>query len=314
MAGRNENLNVTLWGLWINLCLGVLKCTAGILAHSRALVADGLHSLLDLSTDLAVVYGLKMSAKPQDLNHPYGHHKFASLANLFVALALVGFCIFLIFHSILALKEPPEKTPGVLALIAALFSLVVKEWLFIWTRRVARRQNSRLLLVNAWHHRTDSLSSLIVVLIILGVTLLGPQWVLLDFLAGIVLGVFLLVEGSKLSIKACNDLLDTAPEEAIINDLREHILPTPGALGYHDFRARRVGDKIEVDLHLQVEPDLPVQKGHEIAQKVRENILRRHPEVLSVLVHVEPATNSHLKAQGVFDFDAGLGDRRDKGN
>ena len=314
MGDRNENLNVTLWGLGINLALGLVKCSAGILAHSRALIADGLHSLLDLTTDLAVVYGLRMSAKPQDSNHPYGHHKFASLANLFVAVALVAFCILLIIHSIVALKEPPDRTPGLAALVVAFLSLLIKEGLFYWTRQVARKQDSRLLLVNAWHHRTDSISSLIVILNILGVQLLGPQWILLDFLAGIVLGTFLFVEGFKLCIKACKDLLDTAPEEAIINDLREHILPTPGALAYHDFRARRVGDKIEVDLHLQVEPRLPVQEGHEIAQKVRENILRRHPEVLSVLVHVEPATDSHLKAQGVFDFDESAKQNPDNGN
>lgn len=302
MGTHRDNLNVTYWGLGINLVLGFVKCLTGFLFHSRALIVDGLHSLLDLSTDLAVVFGLKMAEKPQDSNHPYGHHKFASMVNLFIALFLAGFCVALILSGIASLQAGERTVPGWPAFVVALACLFIKEGLFHWTRAVARRGQSRLLLVNAWHHRSDSLSSLVVVLALLGAITLGPEWWILDVLAGIVLGVFLLVASGRLLFRACNDLLDTAPEQAIINDLREHILPTPGAVGYHDFRARRVGDRIEVDLHLQVEPSVSVEEGHRIGDAVRENILRRHPEVINVLVHIEPATLRHLKAQGVFDF------------
>lgn len=303
MLNRNENLRVTLWGMGINTALGVAKCIAGWFFQSKALIADGLHSILDLSSDLAVLYGLTMARKPRDANHPYGHHKFSSLAGLFIATLLVLFCILIIASAFWSLRLGRAFVPGWPAFWVALGSLLAKEFLFHWTRRVARRQKSRLLLANAWHHRTDSLSSLAVVLVILGIQGLGPEWAILDSITGLILGVFLLLEGGKLLVKSCNDLLDTAPEAAIINDLREHILPTPGARAYHNFRARRVGDLIEVDLHLQVDPELSVEEGHTIAGKVRENILRRHPEVMSVLVHVEPATTPHLKEQGVFDFE-----------
>jgi cation diffusion facilitator family transporter len=314
MSFRNENLSVTLWGLVLNVLLGLMKCIAGILFHSRALIADGLHSFLDLSTDCAVLYGLKMASKPKDADHPYGHHKFASLANLFIALILSFFCLLLIFSGILSLQSPVSQIPGWPAFWVALISLLVKEVLFFWTLKVARKHHSRLLLVNAWHHRLDSISSLVVVLVIPAVHLLGEDWVSLDSIASIVLGSFLLVEGLKLLIRACKDLLDTAPESAIINDLREHILPTPGAMAYHNFRARRVGDMIEVDLHLQVDPGLAVEKGHDIAKQVRNNILRRHPEVVDVLIHIEPATDPHLKAQGVFEFEKKLGTEDSRGN
>ncbi len=314
MLNRNENLKVTLWGMGINTALGIVKCAAGWFFQSKALIADGLHSILDLSSDVAVLYGLRMARKPEDSNHPYGHHKFSSLAGLFISGLLVLFCLVIIASAFWSLRLGRTSIPGWPAFWIALASLLTKELLFQWTRRVALRQNSRLLLANAWHHRADSLSSLAVVLVILGIQWLGPGWGILDSITGLVLGVLLLLEGGKLMGQSCNDLLDTAPEMAIVNDLREHILPTPGAMAYHNFRARRVGDLIEVDLHLQVDPGLTVESGHAIAVEVRENILRRHPEVISVLVHVEPATRSHLKEQGVFDFENQPGKPNSEGN
>lgn len=302
MVNRNENLRVTYWSMGINLALGLLKCLFGLFGNSRALVVDGLHSLLDLSTDLAVVFGLKMAAKPEDANHPYGHHKFANLANLLIAIALLVFCLGILHDAVMTFYRGDALAPSAWALGAACLSLAVKEGLFWWTRFIARKNQSRLLLANAWHHRTDSFSSLAVALAILGALVMGEGWAFIDSLAGVVLGLYLMFEAVKLLRASCMDLLDTAPEVAIINDLREHVLPTPGARAYHNFRARRVGDMIEVDLHLQVDPELSVERGHRIAREVRENILRRHPEVVDVLIHVEPATPEHLKRQGVFAF------------
>lgn len=313
MVDRNENLKVTLWSLAINLLMGVLKISAGWIGYSRALVVDGLHSLLDLSTDLAVIFGLRMAAKPGDANHPYGHHKFSNLSNLLIAIALLAFCVQVITQSVWTLYSGDAVTPRWLTFWVALSSLIVKESLFWWTRAVARRNHSRLLLVNAWHHRADSMSSLGVALAIFITLMLGEGWAFVDSLVGVALGSYLCFEAVRLLRNSCIDLLDTAPETAIINDLREHILPTPGARAYHDFRCRRVGDMIEVDLHLQVDPELSIERGHEISEEVRQNILRRHPEVVDVLVHLEPATPEHLKKQGVFEFAKSVRDRVDTG-
>jgi cation diffusion facilitator family transporter len=288
--------------LGINLVLGSLKCAVGLVAQSQALIADGFHSLVDMSTDLAALFGLRMAAKPQDGNHPYGHHKFASLSTLFIAVILLAFCLGLAITAVRELIAGVNTVPGPLALVVALLSLIVKEWLFWATRRVARREKSRLVMINAWHHRTDSLSSLLVCVALVAVTLGGPSWAVLDKGLALLLAGWLGFEGLKMFFQACNDLLDAAPEAALINDLREHILPTPGVVAYHQFRARRVGDMIEVDLHLQVKSTLTVEEGHAIAKQVKANILARHPEVIDVLIHLEPADPEHLREEGISDF------------
>ena len=185
------------------------------------------------------------------------------------------------------------------AVVFALISLVFKEALFWWTRGVAKRLKSDLLMANAWHHRMDSLSSVGVAVALIGVWLGGKSWVFLDDAVTLILGGYLIFEATKIFLRACSDLLDAAPERAIIEDLREHILPTPGALAYHDFRVRRVGDLYELDLHLQVDPEITVEAGHAIARAVKRSMCEKHPEVSKVLVHVEPANKKHIMNRGL---------------
>ncbi|MBC2593263.1 cation transporter [Ruficoccus amylovorans] len=303
MEKKQEGLRITWLSVWMNISLGALKCVVGFFAHSSALIADGLHSLVDLSTDVVALFGLKMAAKPRDDNHPYGHHRFSSLCSLFIGLALLGFCAGLIISSVHELIDGDATDPTWPALAAAAASLAAKEWLFLRTRSIARREKSRLLMANALHHRTDSLSSALVLVALIAILIAGPQLAFLDKLVGIILGGWLGVEAVKIIAQTCNDLLDAAPSREVINDIREHILPVPGAVGYHQFRARRVGDMIDVDLHLQVNGSLSVDEGHEIARRVRENILSRHSEVIDVLIHVEPDSEEHLRQYGVSDLD-----------
>lgn len=294
---------VTWIGLLLNLLLGAVKTTAGVLLGSKALIADGMHSLLDLLTDIAVLVGFSMAGRPEDDNHLYGHHKFASFAKFFVGGILVLFSLILVGSAILGFRIPVELPhPGVAAAIA-MVSLLVKESLFQWTRRVAQRLKSDLLLANAWHHRSDSISSLGVSLALLGIWLGGESWAFLDGAVTLVFGCYLVFEASRIFRRACADLLDAAPEQEIIEDLREHILPTPGALAYHDFRVRRVGDVFEVDLHLQVDPHLTVERGHQIAGEVKRQLCEMHPEVTKALIHVEPANEEHIKQRGISDID-----------
>lgn len=290
---------VTFTGVLVNSTMGVAKVLVGWLSQSQALIADGLHSLIDLVTDFAVLLGLRVADKPEDFNHPYGHHKFTSLATLFVAVALLAFCVALLYRA--AFGGEGTAMIGPLAVVTAAISLAVKEWLFLHTRRVARRMRSGLVLANAWHHRADSLSSLLVLVTLLAVWIGGDGWAVLDRVVGAGLALLLSIEGGKLAWQGCRDLVDTAPGADVINDLREHILPTPGVAAYHRFRARRVGDMVEIDLHLQVDPTLTVQAGHEVARTVKNNILAKHPEVLDVLIHIEPSLPQHHKDVGVHD-------------
>lgn len=294
-------LSITWISLVLNLFLGAAKVATGLLLGSSALVADGLHSLLDLLSDIAVIIGLLIAVRPEDANHPYGHHKFSSLAKFFIGGSLIVFSGLLLLSALSDLHAGPEDLPAAPALLVALISLVIKEGLYWWTRAVALRLKSDLIMANAWHHRTDSISSLAVAVALFGIWMGGGDWAFLDRAVTLVLGSFLLFESLKIFRSACADLLDTAPEREIIDDLSEHILPTPGVVAYHEFRVRRLGDVFEVDLHLQVDPQITVEAGHAIAKEVKETILKKHPEVFKVLVHVEPADGDHLNPRGVSD-------------
>lgn len=302
MVPENADIRITWIGLFLNLVLGLVKMLAGWLLGSKALIADGMHSLLDLLSDIVVLLGLGMARRPEDANHHYGHHKFASLAKLFIGGLVLGFSLWLVFASVMGMRSGSIAVVNApFALFVALISIGLKEILFWCTRSVAKRLKSDLLLANAWHHRIDSISSVGVALALVGVWLGGEAWAFLDGAVTLVLGCYLVYEGGKIFLRACDDLLDTAPEQAIIEDLREHILPTPGAVAYHDFRVRRVGDVFEIDLHLQVDPEISVEAGHEIAREVKNRLRVKHPEVAKVLVHVEPANQEHVVSRGISD-------------
>ncbi|MGZ0654401.1 cation diffusion facilitator family transporter [Coraliomargarita sp. W4R53] len=300
MSKRSSATKITWIGLLLNLLLGCIKVAGGWLLQSKALLADGAHSLLDLLTDVAVLVGLSLASKPEDENHLYGHHKFASFAKFCVGGMLLLFSLGLVVTALFDYRSGSGgATKAGEAVVLALISLVVKEALFWWTRGVALRLKSDLLMANAWHHRMDSISSLGVAVALLGVWLGGESWAFLDGAVTLVLGCYLIFESTKIFLRACSDLLDAAPEREIVEDLREHILPTPGAVAYHDFRVRRVGDLYEIDLHLQVDPQISVEAGHAIARAVKQRMCEKHPEVSKVLVHVEPANREHIMNRGL---------------
>ncbi len=291
--------NVTWLSVAINVALGSTKLAVGYAGNSRALVADGLHSLTDLASDAAVLFAMGLAERPADDSHPYGHHKAANLVTLFIAASLLLFCGLLIADSVRALRIGEPPVPAWPTLVVAVVSIGVKEFLFRRTRRVGQEVGSQMLIANAWHHRTDSFSSLLAAGGIAAAMVLGSTWAILDTIVAVLLGAYLGREGLRLARQAVDDLMDASPGDAVIDDLREHILEHPEALAYHDFRARKVGDMIEVDFHLLVAPALSVGEAHEVAARVKRDIFDRHPEVLNVLVHVEPGLPEHHRARGV---------------
>jgi cation diffusion facilitator family transporter len=279
-----------------------LRSPDAIYAGMRLVIGDPLHSLTDLGSDAAILLGIRFASEPPDESHPYGHHKIASVVSMFIAALILLFCSALIVDSVRALVTDQAVVPHWPALVVAIGSVIVKEWLFHRTRRVARDSHSSMVLANAWHHRTDSVTSIVAAIGIAAAIWLGEAWAFLDAAIGILLGGYLAIEGAKLFLNAIKDLMDTAPQEHVIDDLREHILPIPGVLGYHDFRARRVGDMIEVDLHLLVPPEMTVKDGHDVASKVKHEILNRHPEVINVLIHIEPGLPEHQHERGIAEL------------
>ena len=299
---RTPGLGVTLLALGANILLVLLKALGGWLGHSRALMADAVHSLSDLAGDLAVVFALYYSRCPSDANHPYGHRRVTTLVSFLIAVLIILFAVGLVAGSVHVLRGEDPVRPEGWALLVVVFSLISKEVLYWVTRRAGRVLDSQLIRDNALHQRTDSISSL-VVLVGLGLAIYGgAALVFLDSLVGLLLAGYLLLEGGKMATRSVKDLLDTLPEQTLVDDLREHLLLVPGVRGYHQFRARRSGDRLLVDFHLQVDPSITVREGHAIARKAKQILMEKHPEVVDVLVHVEPADSENLKRKGLSDW------------
>ena len=269
----------------VNLVLTLAQVVVGLFAASQALVADGIHSLSDLLSDFVVLLAIQYSRKAPDADHPYGHQRYENAASLVVGALLLAVGVGMLWSAGVKLLAP-ALIPQVdrLALWVALFTLVAKEGLFRYLLAVARRLRSSLLEVNAWHSRSDAASSLVVALGI-GGNLLG--YGLLDPIAALIVSLMVLKMGWEFLWKALNDLTDHAASEQEMQAIASDILATPGVLGVHDLRTRKTGDLILVDVHLEIDGDLSVRQGHEIAEAVHARVLAQHP-VLNILTHVDP--------------------------
>ena len=298
MSSTIPGLRTTWVSLGVNVVLACAKFIVGLVAQSTALVADGIHSLVDLVSDIAALVGLKFADLPKDEDHPYGHHRINTFATLLISCLVLGFCLGLAWHSLSALVSGvATPVPGVAAAWVAGVALVIKEVFYRVAQREAERLGSRLLMANAADHRADAIASLLALIAVVTARI-NPAWAVLDQVVGLVLAGWLGAVGLRLLKEAVDDLLDKSPAETVLRDLTEHILAVPGVRGFHAFRARRLGDRLEVDFHLQVDAASSVGEGHAIAGQVKAEIFATHPEVLSVLVHVEPDEGGHRITRG----------------
>ncbi len=270
----------------VNLLMTVAQLVVGWLAHSQSLVAHGMHSFSDLLSDFLVIYASRQSAHPADEAHPYGHARMETGATLVLgaSLALIGGGI--LWESGMRLQHI-ETLPVVelSALWVAIATVVSKEGLYRYLIRVAERQRSQLLTANALHTRADAASALVVVVGI-GGALLG--WSFLDLLAAALMGFMILRMGAELAWGAFRELIDTGLDAVQVEAIRGTLMATPGVLGLHELRTRRMAHQALVDAHIQVDARISVSEGHRIAESARARVLREHPEVLDVLVHIDP--------------------------
>ena len=271
----------------LNLGLSAVKFVGGWLATSQALIADAVHSLSDTATDLAVLVGVHYWSAPADAEHPYGHGRIELLVSVIIGLLLAATGVGLGYQSIAELGESRPVPKGGVVLAVALISVVVKEGLYQWTARVGRRVGSSAVVANAWHHRSDALSSLPVAIAGLG-AILWPTLPYLDHVATVVVTIFILQAAFAIVWPAVKKLADTGAGQSD----RQLILNLAGRVGgvqsVHKLRTRYVGSGLQVDLHVLVAPELTVREGHEIAHRVEAVLLRDGPSVASVLLHVEP--------------------------
>ena len=287
-ADREKIVRKVTWvGLWLNLFLAAIKFTAGIYGRSQALVADAIHSLTDLTTDIAVIAGSHYWSRPPDENHPYGHRRLETLVTVFIGVVLIAAGIGIGWKAISALQEKHASPPGWIAVAAALASIVCKESIYRWTAMTGRRVKSAALAANAWHHRTDAFSSIPVLIAVAGARVF-PSWSFLDHLGAVVVSMFILHASIKIIWPGLSELIDVGAPKETRKKIRDIALKNEGVLQVHDIRTRYISSSIQVDLHIVVDGLITVRQGHDIADDVKARIIDRIPEVLDVIVHVDP--------------------------
>ena len=287
-AAREKIVRKVTWvGLWVNLFLAAIKFTAGIYGRSQALIADAIHSLTDLTTDIAVIAGSHYWSRPPDENHPYGHRRLETLVTVFIGVVLIAAGIGIGWKAISALQEKHASPPGWIAVAAALASIVCKESIYRWTAMTGRRVKSAALAANAWHHRTDAFSSIPVLLAVAGARIF-PSWSFLDHLGAVVVSIFILHASIKIIWPGLSELIDVGAPKETRKKIRDIALKNEGVLQVHDIRTRFISSSIQVDLHIVVEGLITVREGHDIADDVKARIMDKIPEVLDVIVHVDP--------------------------
>ena len=276
---------VTLLGALINAILGSIKLIGGSIFHSHALVADGIHSFSDLITDIMVLFASKYGSQDADDSHPYGHQRIETAATLLLSLLLILAGLSIAWDSLMDLLKPYHSSPGKWTLAIAIFSILANEALFHYTQHIGKRIKSALIIANAWHHRSDAASSIVVLIGLLG-SIAGYHY--LDAIAAIVVGVMIIQMGWTYGWNSIKQLVDTAVDPKMIGTIERLILEVDGVLKIHQLRSRSMGHDIFIDVHILVAPFISVSEGHFIAQHVHHSLMRSFDHIKDVTVHVDP--------------------------
>lgn len=288
--------SVTVWGAAANLGLSALKMAAGILGRSSAMMADAVHSLSDLVSDVVVLVMVRVASKGKDKSHDYGHGKFETLATVIVSLLLLIVGARLMAGAIRSIRFVIDggvlEAPGMIALWAALVSIAVKEILYQWTSRVGRKVDSSAMVANAWHHRSDALSSVGSALGIGGALLLGGRWTVLDPIVGGIISIVIIVVAVQMAIPAVNELTEASLPDDVEDEILSIIESVEGVDNVHDLRTRRSGPDIIIDVHIVVDPDMSVRDAHDITSVAETAVRQKYGESTQLSIHVEPNIDS----------------------
>ena len=288
ITDRERQVRKVTWiGLSLNLFLSALKFAAGYFGKSQALVADAIHSLSDTTSDIAVIAGSHYWSRPPDEDHPYGHRRMETLVSIFIGIMLLAAGLGIGWEGISSLRQKQATPPGWIALVAAFISIVSKEIIYRWTAAAGRRVKSSALAANAWHHRTDAISSL-PVFIAVGGALIFPSWSFLDRVGAVIVSIFILHAAIKIIWPGISELIDVGAPEEIQASIKGCALKIKGVLDAHAIRTRYISTSIQVDLHIVVDGSITVREGHTIADDVRDCIIEDIPDVVDVVVHVDP--------------------------
>jgi len=276
---KTQIQHITLIGLVVNILLSVTKFLIGFFGNSQAVVADALHSFSDTTSDLVILFGVKYWTAPPDDDHPYGHQKIESFITI-----IIGFILIIVACAI--------GYNGIwIVIIGPLISIIIKELLFRVTYKVGIKTNSSSLKANAWHHRTDALSS-IPVLVAVAASLIDPRLGFLDHIGAIVVSAFIIKIGLEIFFTNINDLLDTGISKEKIIEIEKTINTIQNVRGVHKLRTRKLANYIYIDLHLEVDGELSVVRGHDISEEVKQTLIQNNPKIIDVMIHLEPCQES----------------------
>jgi len=283
---------VTLMGSVVNVVLLVFKFMAGILGGSAAMIADAVHSLSDFLTDIVVVLFVKISSKPEDKDHDYGHGKYETLATSFIGVALLCVGLYILYsgsyRTWAAFNGAPIEQPGIVALLAALFSIMLKEWTYRFTAKVGKEVQSQAVIANAWHHRSDSLSSIGTAIGIGGAIFLGKEWAVLDPIAAVVVSIFIIRTAAMLVSGALDELLEKSLPDAEERQIAEIVQSEPEVSGMHHLCTRRIGSRIAIEMHLRMPGDISLNESHAHATNIERKLRSHFGERTHINIHVEP--------------------------
>ena len=294
MNGSRVNTikKVTIIGSIVNLILSTGKVIAGIVGKSSAMLADGIHSFSDLVTDIIVIVFVGIAGKERDKDHQYGHGKFETFATMLISFALIIVGIGILWNGAKKVIDSINgiiiHQPGIIALIAALISIISKEVLFWYTKLAGEKFKSQALIANAWHHRSDAFSSIGTAMGISGAIFLGEKWRILDPIAGIIVSIFILKVAWEIATPSVKELLESSLSEDTENEISSIIIATPGVKGYHNLKTRKIGDIIAIEVHVKVDKDLTVEISHEIASTIEKSLREKFGNQSHIGVHIEP--------------------------
>ncbi len=288
---------VTLIGIIVNILLSVAQLLGGIITHSQALIADGLHTLSDLASDFVVLFAAKLASKDADEDHPYGHERIETVATVVLGMALAGVAVGIGLNAFERLTHPETLLqPTPLAIIFALLAIVAKEGLYHYTIYIANKVDSNLLRANAWHHRSDAISSLLVALGVAGSVWLQIPW--LDAAAAILVAIMIFYMGVRLILDSTMELVDTSVERDKVSKIRTFISQLEGVESLHSLRTRKMGSKVLADVHIQVDSYITVSEGHFIAENVINKTRSTFPDMTDITVHIDPENDETSSPSG----------------
>ena len=293
MQPRDRRIyRITFAGSIVNIVLLVFKFIAGILGHSAAMIADAIHSLSDFLTDIIVIVFVRLSSKPADHDHDYGHGKYETLATSVIGMALAVVAVMLgwdgIEKIIYVMQGNQLESPGIIAFWAAILSIVLKEWIFRATRKVAKEENSKALEANAWHHRSDAMSSIGTAIGIGGAVMLGDSWAILDPIAAIVVCILIIVTAFKIIRQASGELLEESLPKEIEDKIEQIAYQDPLVSDIHKLHTRRIGNIIAIEMHLRMPSDITLAESHIHATSIEKSLKQEFGNGTHIMLHIEP--------------------------